>query len=186
MKNICVFLGSRQGLDKRFQQAARDLAKELVKNNFRLVYGGGRVGLMGVLADAVLEAGGEAIGVIPKALFAKESGHTGLTKLYEVNSMHERKALMEKLSDAFIALPGGFGTLDELCEIITWGQIGLHKKPVAILNTGGFFNGFIGFVSEAAETGFIPHEHVTRIIFLEEVEAVVAEIKKQIQLSPHS
>lgn len=176
-KNICVFLGSRNGQKNEFQQAAKDLGKILVKNNFRLVYGGGRVGLMGVLADSVLEAGGEAIGVIPKSLFSSEVGHTGLTQLYEVGSMHERKAMMENISDAFIALPGGFGTLDELCEIITWSQIGLHSKPIAIFNAEGFFDGFMNFIQEAQTGGFIPDEHVSRIIFSKDLTEIIKRIK---------
>jgi uncharacterized protein (TIGR00730 family) len=173
MKNICVFLGSRDGNKPEFKEAALKLGKLMAENQFRLVYGGGRVGLMGILADAVLRAGGEVIGVIPKALFSHEVAHTGLTKLYEVNSMHERKALMENISEGFIALPGGFGTLDELCEIITWAQIGLHQKPIAILNVEGFFDGFMKFINEAQKDGFIPAEHVSQIHFTKDLQKIL-------------
>jgi hypothetical protein len=181
MKNVCVFLGSRLGNQPHFVKATEELAEVLVKNSLRLIYGGGRVGLMGTLADAVLNKGGEVVGVIPKDLFSKEVGHDGLTKLYEVSSMHERKALMENLSHAFIAMPGGFGTLDEMCEIITWSQIGLHDKPMALLNTGGFFDGFMKFIGDAASAGFIPEGDVSKLIFSKDPAEVVAKIKARLK-----
>jgi uncharacterized protein (TIGR00730 family) len=128
MKRICVFCGSSSGSRPEYGAATEELGTELARRNIGLVYGGGNVGLMGVLADAVLRAGGEAVGVIPKNLMAREVGHKGLTKLHVVHSMHERKALMADLSDAFVALPGGFGTLEEFCEALTWTQLGLHAK----------------------------------------------------------
>jgi uncharacterized protein (TIGR00730 family) len=137
MKRICVFCGSSSGNRPEYRAAAEELGTELARRNIGLVYGGGNVGLMGVLADAVLGAGGEAVGVIPEHLMAREIGHDGLTKLDVVRSMHERKALMADLSDAFIALPGGFGTLEEFCEVVTWTQLGLHSKPCGILNVLG-------------------------------------------------
>src|ERR1035441_6706670 len=137
MKRICIFCGSSPGRRPEYATAAEELAAELVRRNIGLVYGGGNVGLMGILADAVLKLGGEAHGVIPEHLMALEVGHKGLTKLHVVRSMHERKALMADLSDAFVAMPGGFGTLEEFCEIVTWAQLGLHAKPCGILNVLG-------------------------------------------------
>jgi uncharacterized protein (TIGR00730 family) len=139
MKRICVFCGSSQGNRTEYRAAAEELGAELVRRNIGLVYGGGNVGLMGLLADSVLQAGGEAVGVIPENLMAREVGHNGLTKLHVVHSMHERKTLMADLSDAFIALPGGFGTFEEFCEIVTWAQLGLHAKPCGILNVLGYY-----------------------------------------------
>ena len=138
MKRICVFCGSSQGSRPEYRAAAEELGTELARRGTGLVYGGTSVGLMGVLADAVLRAGGEAVGVIPERLMKREVGHKGLTKLHVVRSMHERKALMADLSDAFIAMPGGYGTLEEFCEIVTWAQLGLHAKPCGILNVQGY------------------------------------------------
>jgi uncharacterized protein (TIGR00730 family) len=132
---------------------------ELVRRNIRLVYGGGNVGLMGVLADAVLKAGGEAVGVIPEHLMGREVGHKGLTKLHVVHSMHERKALMADLSDAFIAMPGGFGTLDEFCEVLTWAQLGLHGKPCGILNVFGYYSPLLAMFDHAVEERFLNVEN---------------------------
>ena len=134
MKRICIFCASSPGNRLEYAAAAEEMATELVNRKIGLVYGGSKVGLMGVLADAVLGAGGEAVGVIPRNLMEREVGHAGLSKLHVVQSMHERKALMADLSDAFIALPGGFGTLEEFCEVVTWSQLGLHAKPCGILN----------------------------------------------------
>jgi hypothetical protein len=132
---------------------------ELVRRNIGLVYGGGNVGLMGVLADAVLRAGGEAVGVIPKHLMAREVGHKALTKLHVVHSMHERKALMADLSDAFVALPGGFGTLEEFCEMVTWAQLGLHAKPCGILNVLGYYTPLLAMLDHAVEERFLKPEN---------------------------
>ena len=137
MRRICVFCGSSPGSRPEYGDAAEEMGSELARRNIGLVYGGGNVGLMGTIADAVLKAGGEAQGVIPEHLMAREIGHRGLTKLHVVRSMHERKALMADLCDAFIALPGGFGTLEEFCEVVTWTQLGLHAKPCGILNILG-------------------------------------------------
>ncbi len=164
MKRVCVFCGSNPGNDPKYSVAAADLGRMLAQRGLGLVFGGGRVGLMGVAADAALAAGGEAIGVIPDALVQKELAHESLTDLRIVGSMHERKALMEKLSDGFIALPGGFGTLDELCEILTWSQLGIHAKPVAILNVGGYFDDFLRFVDRAVESGFVRASDDARLI----------------------
>ena len=139
IKRICVFCGSNHGARSAYTGAAQQLGKALVSHEIGLVYGGGSIGLMTVVADAVLEEKGEVIGVIPHALSSKEFAHDGLTELRLVSSMHERKAMMAELSGAFIAMPGGFGTLDEFFEIVTWAQLGLHTKPIGLLNVGGYF-----------------------------------------------
>ena len=158
MARICVFCGSTPGIRPSYAEGARALARALVDGGHTLVYGGGNVGLMGVIADAVLSAGGEAVGVIPHTLMAREIGHTGVTRLHVVDSMHERKALMADLSDAFVALPGGVGTFEELFEAITWTQLGLHRKPCGLLNVDGFYNGLLQFLDHAWAEGFIKPE----------------------------
>jgi len=142
-----------------YRAAAEDMGAELVRSNIGLVYGGGNIGLMGVLADAVLRAGGEVVGVIPKHLMEREVGHKGLTKLHVVHSMHERKALMADLSDAFVALPGGFGTLEEFCEVVTWAQLGLHAKPCGILNVLGYYTPLLAMFDHAVEERFLKTEN---------------------------
>jgi len=159
MHRICVFSGSNPGVRPEYQQAARSLAQEMVVRGLELVYGGASVGLMGVMADTVLAGGGDVIGVIPRGLFRQEIPHKSLTQLHEVVSMHERKALMADLSDGFIALPGGFGTFDELFEIITWAQLGLHNKPIGLLNVAGYFAPLLALVFHASTEGFIPASH---------------------------
>jgi len=159
MNHICVFCGSSSGTRPEYHAAAEDLGRELARRNIGLVYGGGKVGLMGVLADAVLTAGGEAVGVIPRHLLDREIGHAGLTKLHVVRSMHERKALMADLSDAFIALPGGLGTLDEFCEILTWAQLGLHAKPCGILNVLDYYSALLAMLDHAVEERFLNMEY---------------------------
>ena len=159
MKRICVFCGSNSGRGDKYQSMAVKLGRALAERGLGLVYGGGKVGLMGTIADAVLERGGEVIGVIPEDLVKKEVAHKGLTDLRIVGSMHERKALMARLSDGFIAMPGGFGTLDEFCEILTWTQLGLHRKPSGILDVGGYFDHFLKFVDHSVSQGFIRQEH---------------------------
>jgi uncharacterized protein (TIGR00730 family) len=159
MKSICVYCGSRTGNFELHAETARLLARELVKNNIALVYGGGNIGLMGVIADEVMRLGGEATGIIPKGLLEKEVGHSGLTRLHIVKDMHERKAMMIDLSDGFIALPGGLGTLEELFEVLTWSQLGFHNKPVGLLNAHGFFDGLIGFMQHLVSQGFLQPAH---------------------------
>lgn len=159
MKNICVFLGANPGLDPAYAATARILGAELVRRGLGLVYGGSAVGLMRVLADAVMEAGGEATGVIPKALFDKEIGHTGLTSLEVVDSMHQRKARMAELSDAFVALPGGIGTLEELFEVFTWAQLGFHAKPCGLLDVNGYYSGLCAFLDHVRDQGFMKDAH---------------------------
>jgi uncharacterized protein (TIGR00730 family) len=167
MRRICVFSGSNPGVRPEYQQAAHSLAQEMVARGLGLVYGGASVGLMGVMADTVLAEGGKAIGVIPRGMFRLEIPHRGLTELHEVGSMHERKALMADLADGFIALPGGFGTFDELFEIITWAQLGLHSKPIGLLNVADYFAPLLALVVHAATEGFIPAAHQT-LLMLEE------------------
>jgi len=155
LKRICVFCGSSVGRNPIYRESAMAVGQYLAEKNIGIVYGGGSVGLMGALAEAALEAGGEVIGIIPKALYEKEIAHHGLRQLCVVGSMHERKALMSELSDAFIALPGGFGTFEELMEVITWSQLGIHLKPCGILNVTGFFDPLLAMCDHAVDQGFI-------------------------------
>lgn len=156
---LCVFAGSNVGGDPAYRRAAEDLGRALVAREIDLVYGGARVGLMGVVADTVLAGGGRVIGVIPEALVAKEVAHHDLTELRIVGSMHERKAIMADLSHGFVALPGGWGTLEELFEVLTWAQLGLHRKPCGLLNANGYFDGLLAFVDHAIREGFVRPEY---------------------------
>jgi uncharacterized protein (TIGR00730 family) len=174
MRNICVFSGSNLGNRPAYKQAAQALGKEMAARGLGLVYGGASIGLMGVIADTVLADGGEAIGVIPRGLFRREVAHSGLTALHEVGSMHERKALMADLADGFIALPGGYGTFDELFEIITWAQLGLHNKPVGLLDVAGYFAPLLALIEHASTEGFIPAKHIN-IVMREESPAVLLD-----------
>jgi uncharacterized protein (TIGR00730 family) len=155
MKRVCVFCGSSFGVDAAYQEAARGLAEACYARGVGLVYGGARRGLMGVLADRMLELGGEVVGVIPTTLVERELDHRGLTQLHVVDTMHQRKALMATHADAFLALPGGFGTLEELMEVVTWAQLGIHDKPCGILNTQGYFDTFLAFVRHMTQQGFV-------------------------------
>ncbi|GLV59191.1 LOG family protein YvdD [Dictyobacter sp. S3.2.2.5] len=174
MSRICVFAGSNPGVRPEFVQAARELGQELAGRGIGVVYGGGRIGLMGAIADAALEAGGEVIGVLPRGLFQREVAHEHLTNLYTVNSMHERKALMADLSDAFIALPGGFGTFDELFEITTWAQIGIHTKPIGLLDVAQFFLPLLALIEHASKEGFIQPFH-TRLLLHHQTPAALLD-----------
>ena len=173
MKRICVFCGSNKGNDPAYTTAAEQVGAELARRGIGLVYGGGRIGLMGVVADAVLSAGGEVVGVIPAALDEREVAHRGLTELRVVNSMHERKALMAELADAFIALPGGFGTFEELCEIITWAQLGFIKKPCGILNVSGYYEPLLQMFDAAVNAGFIRLEHRALVLQAEDAAELI-------------
>lgn len=164
MKSICVYCGSAKGASPVYADAARLLARAMVDDNIALVYGGGNVGLMGIIADEVLRLGGEATGVIPKALMDKEVGHTGLTRLHIVKDMHERKAMMADLSDAFIAMPGGIGTLEELFEVFTWSQLGLHDKPIGLLNVSGYYDRLIGFLEHVVAERFLRAEQASLLL----------------------
>jgi uncharacterized protein (TIGR00730 family) len=164
MRRVCVFCGSSPGARPVYAEATAELARRLVADGIGVVYGGGAVGLMGVLADTVLAEGGEAIGVIPRALVEKEIGHDGLSDLRVVGSMHERKALMADLSDGFVALPGGLGTLEELFEVYTWAQLGLHRKPCALLDVDAYFTGIADFLAHAVEERFLREEHRAMLV----------------------
>jgi uncharacterized protein (TIGR00730 family) len=159
MRRVCVYAGSNPGSDPAYADAARALAHLLAERGIGLVYGGGKVGLMGVLADTALAAGGHVIGVMPQALVDREIGHRGLTELRIVASMHDRKALMADLSDAFVAIPGGIGTLEELVEVYTWSQLGIHDKACGVLNVRGYYDALAAFLDHAVEEGFLRSQH---------------------------
>jgi uncharacterized protein (TIGR00730 family) len=159
MKRICVFCGSNRGVRSEYIEAAQHLGRVLVQRNLSLVFGGGNRGLMGIIADTVLAEGGEVIGVMPQSLVNQEVAHQNLTKMHIVNSMHERKALMADLSDGFIALPGGMGTFDEFCEILTWAQLGIHQKPCGILNVENYFTPLLKMFDHATDEGFLREAH---------------------------
>jgi uncharacterized protein (TIGR00730 family) len=159
MKRICVYCGSNPGKSAEFLESARSLARALVQRDICLVYGGASVGIMGEIADNVLAGGGQVIGVIPQALADKEVSHAGLTELKIVDSMHERKAIMADISDGFIALPGGLGTFEEIFEVLTWAQLGFHKKPCALLNVKGYYDKLIQFLNHAVAEGFVANTH---------------------------
>jgi len=159
MKRICVFCGSSGGTDPVYMKTAAEVGAFLASRGIELVYGGGRVGLMGRIADSVLANGGKVIGVIPEALAKKEIEHEGLTELYVVNSMHERKAMMAEFADGFIAMPGGFGTFEEFCEIVTWAQLGIHQKACGLLNVNGFYDSLIELFDHSTSSGFVREEH---------------------------
>jgi len=159
MKNITVFCGSNSGFRTDYAEAARALAQIFVRQNIRLVYGGGNVGLMGIIADEVMRRGGEVVGIIPDSLDQKEVGHRGITELRVVSSMHERKALMAELADGFIAMPGGIGTFEEFFEILTWAQLGFHEKPCAVLNIAGYYDGLLALCDNAVTEGFLRPAH---------------------------
>lgn len=177
MKSICVYCGSSIGATPDYAEGARQLAGQLVKNNIALVYGGGNVGLMGTIATEVIRLGGEATGIIPKALVDKELSHTQLTRLHVVKDMHERKAMMAELSDGFIAMPGGMGTLEELFEILTWAQLGFHQKPVGLLNTNGFYDKLIEFVHHQVNERFVAKEQVDTIFAESDTETLIERFK---------
>ena len=164
MKRLCVFCGSSNGVNPAFAEAATGLGTLLATRGIGLVYGGGNVGLMGVIADAALAAGGEVIGVIPRSLADREIAHTGCTELRIVDSMHTRKAMMADLSDAFVAMPGGVGTFEELFEAITWTQLGLHRKACGLLNVAGFYTPLATFIDQAVSDGFIKPVHRAAIV----------------------
>lgn len=173
MKRVCVFLGSNPGTKPGYLKAAQDMGAELARRGITTVYGGSNVGLMGALANAALAAGGEVIGIIPEALQRKEIAHTGLTEQHVVGSMHERKALMAELSDGFVALPGGMGTLEELCEILTWAQLGFHKKPCGLLDVDGYYSSLCVFLDNAVCQGFIQPAHRSMLLSAPEPGALL-------------
>jgi uncharacterized protein (TIGR00730 family) len=176
VKNICVYCGANAGITPQYAEAARALGQALVARNLSLVYGGGNVGLMGIIADEVLRLGGEVTGVIPTALVEREVGHTGLTRQFIVKDMHERKAMMAQLADGFIAMPGGMGTLEELFEMLTWSQLGIHAKPIGLLNVDGFYDSLNDFIRHAGEQGFIRPQHVALMNVESEPEALLSRL----------
>ena len=173
MKRICVYCGSNPGKSIEFLESARSLARELVQREICLVYGGASVGIMGEIADTVLAGGGEVIGVIPQALVDKEVSHAGLSELKIVNSMHERKEIMADISAGFIALPGGLGTIEEIFEVLTWAQLGFHKKPCALLNVKGYYDKLTQFLNHAVAEGFIANTHREMLLVEEEPQRLL-------------
>jgi uncharacterized protein (TIGR00730 family) len=176
LRSVTVYCGSNAGADPAYAEATRGLARLLVDSDIRIVYGGASLGLMGVLADTAMEAGGEVIGIMPQALFDREIGHRGVSDLRVVASMHERKALMAELADAFIALPGGIGTLEELIEVYTWSQLGIHRKPLGVLNVNGYYDKLAGFLDDAVHQRFLPAQHRDVLIFEPDPETLLARM----------
>jgi uncharacterized protein (TIGR00730 family) len=175
-RSICVFCGSSFGDDPRYAAAARDTGIAIARRGWTLVYGGGRVGLMGVVANAALGAGGRVLGVIPRFLYDREVGHDGLTALEIVPSLTERKIRMGELSDAFLSLPGGVGTMDELFEMWSWTQVGLQQKPSALLNVAGYYDGLVAFADRAAADGFMKPQHRAMLVVSERIEALLDQL----------
>ena len=179
LKRVCVFAGSSPGNDPRFLDAARELGAALAQRGVELVYGGANVGLMGAMANAVLEGGGHVIGVIPRHLLDFEVAHTGIPDLRIVESMHDRKALMAELSDAFVALPGGFGTLEETFEVLTWRQLGPHQKPVVILNAGGYFDALVAFLEHMVKRRLLSPENHALLSVETSIEEMFAALERE-------
>jgi uncharacterized protein (TIGR00730 family) len=173
MRQVCVFCGSTTGAAERHAAAAREMGAALVRRGLGLVYGGGNIGLMGILADTVLACGGSVIGVIPRFMVQRELAHQGLTSLHLTDSMHERKALMAEHSDAFIALPGGFGTADELFEMLTWRQLHLHEKPIGVLNVGGFFDSLLAWLDATVVEGFVKRDNRELLVARNDVDELL-------------
>jgi uncharacterized protein (TIGR00730 family) len=178
MKRVCVFCGSSVGNRDEYRQSAIQMGNTLATRGIGLVYGGGNVGLMGIVADAVLAGGGEVIGVIPRSLADREIAHTGVTELRVVDSMHTRKAMMADLADAFVAMPGGVGTFEEFFEVVTWTQLGLHRKPCGLLNSAGFYTPLAAFIDQAVTEGFIKPIHRASIVVESEPAALLDAMSK--------
>ena len=177
MKRIAVFCGSNKGTRAAYAEAAEKLGRHLAKRGIELVYGGGCVGLMGVLADAALQNGGHVIGVIPQSLVINEVVHEKLPDLRVVKNMHERKALMAELADGFIALPGGFGTFEEFCEVLAWGQLGYHRKPFGLLDAAGFYAGMLEFFDHATREGFIRPKHRELVMVEDDAQKLLRRLE---------
>ncbi|MBB3118548.1 hypothetical protein FHS03_001579 [Massilia violacea] len=179
IKTVCVYCGANAGADPLYAEGARALAAALVEQNMSLVYGGGNVGLMGIIADEVLRLGGEVTGVIPTKLVEREVAHNGLTRQFIVKDMHERKAMMAELSDGFIAMPGGLGTLEELFEMLTWAQIGIHSKPVGLLNMSGYYDRLVDFIEHARGQGFVRPQHAALMQIDTDPRALLERLKSK-------
>lgn len=180
MKSLCVFCGSNEGGHPEFAAVSRQLGIHMVQQGWGLVYGGGNIGLMGILANTVLQEGGRAVGIIPGHLADKELLHTGLTETHIVSTMHERKALMERLSNAFMALPGGFGTLEEFCEMLTWAQLELHQKPCGLLNHLGFFDQLLAFMDHQVNQGFVTQVNRRLVLTASEPESLLHQLENRL------
>ena len=180
METVCVFCGSRDGARASYKVLAQRMGSMLARRGLKLVYGGGRVGLMGALADAALKEGGEVIGVIPEALIVKEVAHAGLSKLHVVGSMHERKKLMVDLSDGFVALPGGYGTLEEFLEVLSWAQLSFHEKPCGLLDVDGYWEPLSSLFDKAVVEGFIISEHRSLVLTEEDPELLLDEMNRYV------
>jgi uncharacterized protein (TIGR00730 family) len=178
VRSVCVFCGSRSGTEPAYEEAARAVGRTLADKGITLVYGGGHVGLMGVVADAALGAGGEVVGVIPRALLEREIAHTGLTDQRVVDSMHERKALMSDLSEGFVALPGGTGTLEEFFEVLTWAQLGEHRKPCGLLNADGYYDPLLSVFDHMVTKGFLSEEHRSMVLVETEPEPLLEAFER--------
>jgi uncharacterized protein (TIGR00730 family) len=176
IKKLCVFCGSSAGNRPIYRDTAEQLGRHLAGSGITLVFGGGRVGLMGVLADSILQSGGEVIGVMPRPLAEKEIAHSSLTQLHIVETMHERKALMADLADAFVLLPGGFGSWEEFCEVVTWLQLGMHRKPCGILNIAGYYDSLLALTAHAVAEGFLGPAHKEMVIVQDSVEQLLSEL----------
>ena len=174
--SLCVYCGSRSGNEEAFARAAREVGELIGRRGWQLVYGGGRAGLMGLVADAALAAGARVVGVIPKALMVRELGHQGLHELHVVDTMHQRKQLMAERSDAFLALPGGIGTLEELFEVWTWRQLGYHDKPVGVLNVGGYYDALLDFLHATGREGFVPAAQLELLQVAGEPDALLSRL----------
>lgn len=180
MKSVCVYCGSASGARPVYAEAAKAFGRALVEANMSLVYGGGRVGLMGLIADEVLACGGRAVGVIPELLLSKEVGHTDLTELHVVPDMHERKKKMADLSDAFVAMPGGVGTFEELFEVYTWAQLGYHQKPVALLDVDGYFDPLLSMLRHTVEEGFMREAYLGMLLVAQQPAEMIAKLTRYV------
>jgi uncharacterized protein (TIGR00730 family) len=185
LSSLCVFCGSNAGAQPVYLEAAEAVGRGLAQRGLRVVYGGGKVGMMGAVADAARAAGGEVVGVIPQAIFDLEIGHTGIDDLRVVGSMHERKALMAELSDAFIALPGGIGTLEELFEVYTWAQLGIHSKPLGLIDVAGYYQPLVGFLDHAVQERFLRPETRTLLAVGEELDDLLGQLETWEPVSVH-
>lgn len=177
MRSICVFAGSRFGEDEQYRVKAEQLGEVMAQRRYRLIYGGSRHGLMGTVADAILTAGGEAVGIMPSGLIHGEMAHPGLTQFIEVEGMHARKAKMNEMADGFIALPGGLGTLEELFEVLCWLQIGIHQKPVGVLNVQGYYEPLLELVNSCVRSGFVPPGHESLLNLAEDPDELLSRME---------